>query len=148
MTVLYRKYRNFLTDTYGVVSSFEHGIFGQSVFHSHIQLVPHNLLPKDVIAEGGDHYTQLPALSHLKNILRSDGGYLYFANNENDWIVDNRLTTPRFFRDRFAKALGYPERGNWKAMATNHDMMLWATTVKQKTLAKYRNSSTYGKNNS
>ena len=57
MLALYEKYQKILTTIYGGVSSFEHGIFGQSVFHSHIQLVPVSLSPDSIITEGKDHYT-------------------------------------------------------------------------------------------
>jgi len=39
------------------------------------------------------------------------------------WNVDISLGAPRFFRDRFANALGAPERGNWKTMETNSGLM-------------------------
>jgi hypothetical protein len=35
---------------------------------------------------------------------------------DNKWVVDVNLAAPRFFRDRFAVALGKPEKGNWKQM--------------------------------
>lgn len=42
------------------------------------------------------------------------------------WVVDTGLGAPRFFRDRFAAALGKPERGNWKNIHTDEKIM--ATT--------------------
>jgi hypothetical protein len=40
--------------------------------------------------------------------------------------VDPILGSPRFFRDRFAKALGRAERGNWKEMHGSPKVMFEA----------------------
>lgn len=120
---LYEKFLNlnsrinqFLKKEYGRVSSFEHGIFGQTVFHSHIHYLPFNGSPDQIIPEGKEKLNKINDLSELKLLVKKDGGYLFFSIGEDLWSVDKSLAAPRFFRDRFAKALGRSERGNWKKM--------------------------------
>lgn len=120
---LYQKTAQFLVQAYGSVATFEHGIFGQTVFHSHVHLLPFAGQPEDIVPEGAPHFTEIKELSELKRRLTADGGYLFFSIGEKNWIVDAKLVAPRFFRDRFASALGKPERGNWKEMHGNESLM-------------------------
>ena len=108
------KISGFLRKTYGVCSSFEHGKLGQTVFHSHVHYLPFQGNALDIVPEGNDRLTQLKSLSNPKSLYEKSGGYLYFSTEDGAWIVDPSLAAPRFFRDRFASALGRPERGNWK----------------------------------
>lgn len=114
--VLNDKLKNFVKKTYNKVSIFEHGIFGQTVFHSHIHYLPFEGNPTEIVPEGTSKFTQLGNLNGLKNLFKKEGGYLYFSIANNLWKVDVSISQPRFFRDRFAKVLGRPERGNWKKM--------------------------------
>jgi diadenosine tetraphosphate (Ap4A) HIT family hydrolase len=116
---LYKKFSNFLQSEYNSFSSFEHGIFGQTVFHSHIQMMPFSGLPSEIVPEGTDKLTGFNKIEELRKVFTKDGGYLFFSIGEHKWVVDKSLAVPRFFRDRFAKALGKPERGNWKEMRKN-----------------------------
>ena len=112
----------FLRGKYGSVSSFEHGIFGQTVYHSHIHYMPFNGKPTDIVPEGKHQITKIRDLNKLKNFFNRDGGYLYFSIDDNLWVVDVHLAAPRFFRDRFAVALGRPERANWKKMSVDRKL--------------------------
>ena len=76
-----------------------------------------------IIPEGRDKLTKLNKLSDLKDVFKRDNQYLFFSIEKKLWIVDLSLGEPRFFRDRFAKALGIPERGNWKQMHSNKQIM-------------------------
>lgn len=114
---------NFLAENYGSVSSFEHGKFGQTVYHSHVHYLPFNGSPKDIIPEGGNKIYPFENIKELKDIFQKDGGYLYFSIGSKKWTVDKSLTASRFFRDRYAKALNHPKRGNWKAMHFNEEIM-------------------------
>ena len=49
--------------------------------------------------------------------------YLFLSIKRQNWLADLKLGQPRFFRDRFAKALKAPERGNWKQMHQDQDLM-------------------------
>jgi len=118
-----KKVSQFVSSEYGYVSSFEHGVFGQTVFHSHVHYIPFNGKPTDIIPEGEDKLTKIQSLDELKPFLKKDGGYLFFSIGKDQWVVDPQIAAPRFFRDRFAKALGRPERGNWKAMRANEELM-------------------------
>lgn len=136
MLVLYDKYKKLLTDIYGGVSSFEHGIFGQSVFHSHIQLVPVSFSSENIITEGSDYYAPLGNMNNLRNALGSEGGYLYFTNNSGGWLANKNLSSSGFFGRRFANALGCPERGDWRAMNADPNIMQWADTAIQAAFKK------------
>ncbi|MBU1000116.1 HIT domain-containing protein [Patescibacteria group bacterium] len=113
---LYQKVSDYLLKEYGSVSSFEHGKFGQTVFHSHIHLLPFKGDLEAIIPEGKEKVTSINNLSELKRIFKKHSGYLFFSIGGDKWVVDVSLIVPRFFRDRFAKELGKPERGNWKEM--------------------------------
>ena len=121
--LLYKKASDFLKINYHAVSTFEHGKFGQTVFHSHVHFLPFDGSPLDIVPEGQEKLRVLPDLSNLKELFKKDGGYLFFSIGTDQWSVDVSLVAPRFFRDRFANALGRPERGNWKAMRLNKAIM-------------------------
>jgi diadenosine tetraphosphate (Ap4A) HIT family hydrolase len=114
-----KKVRVFLNCAYGSATSFEHGKFGQTIFHSHIHYLPFSGKPLLIIPEGAPKIKKVASLSNLIKIFKKDGGYLYFSIGEKKWVVDPSLTVPRFFRDRFAEVLGRPERGNWKLIVEN-----------------------------
>jgi len=124
---LFRKYSDFIQKTYGSVSTFEHGKIGQTVFHSHIHLLPFAGSPEEIIPEGLQNLTLFSDFSHLKTIYEKEGKYLYFSISNQMWTVNTELGAPRFFRDRFANALHVSERGNWKEMNKNKDIMQKAT---------------------
>lgn len=113
----------FLLNEYGKVSSFEHGKFGQTVFHSHVHYVPFNGLPSDIVPEGKEKLTRLNDFSELKKLYDKEGGYLFFSIGNHMWSVDKGIAAPRFFRDRNAAVFDKPERGNWKTMSVNKNIM-------------------------
>jgi len=121
---LHAKVMKFLHEEYGQpVGVFEHGKLGQTVFHSHVHYMPFVGTPTDIVPEGANKLSPLANLSDLKGIFGREGGYLYFGIDDAMWTVDTSLAAPRFFRDRFARALGVPEYGNWKAMHENPTIM-------------------------
>lgn len=120
---LYKKCSDFVKKTYGSISTFEHGKFGQTVFHSHVHLMPFTGSTIDIIPEGKEKLTKIDNLEELRTYFKRDGGYLFFSIEDSMWIVDLSLAVPRFFRDRFALALHKPERGNWKTMRANEKLM-------------------------
>lgn len=106
----------FVKKHYGSVSTFEHGKIGQTVFHSHVHVLPYAGDPTTIVPEGRDHLVALPSFIELQRLYEHYGRYLFYSIGDLAWVVDPTLAAPRFFRDRFASALGRPERGNWKAM--------------------------------
>lgn len=120
---LYGKCSDFLRETYGSVSSFEHGRIGQTVFHSHIQMFPFIGSENEIIPEGNSFLTEIQTINELRNIFKNKEMYLFFSIEDKMWIVDTHIGKPRFFRDRFAIALHHPERGNWKEMRINKLIM-------------------------
>lgn len=123
---LYLQSERFLRESYGSVSAFEHGVVGQTVPHAHVHLLPYAGAPEAIVPEGSDHLTTLKHLSDLRSAFTKDGQYLFFSMGERSFFVDTELGVPRFFRDRFAKALGRSERGDWKAMEDDAALMALA----------------------
>lgn len=123
---LYDEFSTFLLVTYGSVASFEHGKIGQTVFHSHVHLLPFNGEPSEIILEGKDKLTKMKLLAELNDTFKTNGQYLFFSIGKNLWIVDTALGAPGFFRNRFASALGRSERGNWKRMHADATLMAQA----------------------
>ena len=121
--VILEKVRRFVKSNYRSESVFEHGGFGQTVFHSHIHILPFKDKPEAIVPEGNRYIRRLENFEDLKKLYNEEGGYLLFTTAQDMWTVDPKLTTPRFFRDRYAKALGRPERGNWKEAHDNEQLM-------------------------
>ena len=120
---LYRACSIFVDKYYGSCCSFEHGVIGQTVFHSHIHILPAKIISLQIIPEGEKYLKPLESISSLRSIYGEHGKYLFMSIRGVLQTVDTRLGVPRFFRDRFSSALGKPERGNWKEMRANSDLM-------------------------
>ncbi len=120
---LYQKFSHFIKITYGSISSFEHGKIGQTVFHSHVHILPFKGSPHDIIPEGNNNITLIHNFSDLLRAYAKDAQYLFFSIGDDKWLVNIRLGNPGFFRNRFAQALGNPLRGDWKMMSKNNELM-------------------------
>lgn len=120
---LYQETMDFLRTTYGKASAFEHGKIGQTVFHSHVHFLPWEGEFIYIIPEGKQHMSSLAQLGDLRTVFAKDQLYLFLAIGDEQWLVNTTLGTPRFFRDRFAKVLGNPLRGDWKSMRENPVLM-------------------------
>lgn len=131
----YEHVTTFLREHYGSVSTFEHGKTGQTVFHSHVHFLPYAGDPTTIVPEGRDRLVALPSFADLQRLYAHYGRYLFFAIGDLAWVVDPSLSAPRFFRDRFASALGRPERGNWKTMHGDAQLMLMARQENARTQA-------------
>lgn len=129
----YEKVSAFVQKHYGSASTFEHGKIGQSVFHSHVHILPFEGEPTQIVPEGLDHCTPLSKIEDLRSLYRREGMYLFFSIGNRRWMVDTSLAAPRFFRDRFAAALGRPERGNWKEMHMDEQLMAAGQTENART---------------
>jgi diadenosine tetraphosphate (Ap4A) HIT family hydrolase len=139
---LHQKVSNFVRSTYGSVGVFEHGKLGQTVFHSHVHYLPFAGKPEDIIPEGTDKIQPLSDLADLRAIFEREKGYLFFGIDDQHWTVDTELAAPRFFRDRFAVALKVPERGNWKAMREDPEIMKSVKAYNDATQAKWESFKT------
>ncbi|HSW48051.1 MAG TPA: HIT domain-containing protein [Candidatus Saccharimonadales bacterium] len=122
-TELYKKFSKFIAYEYGSISTFEHGKISQTVFHSHVHLLPFKGKAIDIVPEGMDKLNEIKTIDKLKDIYKKEGNYLFFSIGNKMWVVDTVIAKPRFFRDRFANALGSEQKGNWKEMDTNEDLM-------------------------
>ena len=120
---LNKYFSDFIKKEYGSVATFEHGKIGQTVFHSHIHLLPFSGNSETIIPEGKKFFKSVKNLDSLKNFFERDGKYLYFSIGKNMLLVDIKLGTPGFFRNRFAVALNNPGRGDWKTMRNDKNIM-------------------------
>lgn len=133
----YQRLSAFIKDSYGAVSSFEHGITGQTVFHAHVHILPYNGKPTNIVSEGMNHLRDIP-IDQVIKIFTKEGKYLFFSLEDKSWFVDSILGRPRFFRDRFARAIGVPERGDWKSMHENVMLMQKASKENNSVQAKWK----------
>lgn len=138
---LFDEFSSFIKKTYGSVGTFEHGKIGQTVFHSHVHILPFNGVPLDIVIEGEKYLIPFEDFSFLKSVYKKEDKYLYFSIGDKKWIVDADLGVPRFFRDRFAKALGVVNKGNWKEMDSNNEVMKKAEIEIKNLQDKYREYS-------
>lgn len=118
---VYSNVSDFLISHYGSVASFEHGIWGQSVYHSHVHLLPFGGSPEEIIPEG--KFRKIERWHDLQESFKKEGGHLFFSIGSEKWLADQSLSAPRVLRDRLAIALGCPERGNWKEMHNVKELM-------------------------
>jgi diadenosine tetraphosphate (Ap4A) HIT family hydrolase len=109
---LYDKVAKFLLDNYGLVSSFEHGKIGQTVFHAHMHFLPYDGRPENIIPE--NKFRAIQKLSDPRTIFAQNKEYLFFSIGKNLWVVEPTVVSPGFFRQRFAQALKRAERGDWR----------------------------------
>jgi diadenosine tetraphosphate (Ap4A) HIT family hydrolase len=128
----------FVKKNYGSVSTFEHGKIGQTVFHSHVHLLPYKGDPLTIVPEGKIHLVALPSFVELQRLYEHYGRYLFFSIGDLAWVADPSLAAPRFFRDRFASTLGRPERGNWKNMHIDTQLMDSARKDNEKVKALWK----------
>mgnify|MGYP001178319778 CR=1 FL=1 len=135
---LYKKFSLFLQKIYGSVSSFEHGKIGQTVFHAHVHLLPYRGDIYAIVPEENS-LTPVDGISFMKNYFQKHGQYLFVSTENNSWMVDTKIGQPRFFRDRFAAALGEPARGNWKTMHEDEQRMKKAATESRTLIEKWKN---------
>jgi diadenosine tetraphosphate (Ap4A) HIT family hydrolase len=136
---VYKKVCIFIKDEYGSVSTFEHGKLGQTVFHSHVHILPFKGKPEDIMPEGNDKTETISAISELTKVFESKGQYLFFSIENQMWLVDTDLGFPRFFRDKFAQAVGRQERGNWKQMHEDANLMSVADAENERLRVKWKN---------
>jgi len=115
---LYEKVMAFMNKTYGKTAVFEHGITGQTIFHAHTHFLPFSGLIEDVVPEK-DSLRKISELKEIRDEFADKGKYLYVAIDDKRWLVDTNIGFPRFFRDRFAEAMGAIERENWKKAKDN-----------------------------
>ncbi|MDB4984405.1 MAG: hypothetical protein JWM20_584 [Patescibacteria group bacterium] len=136
--LLYEKVKNFIKKEYGNVSTFEHGKIGQLVFHSHMHVLPFSGLPTSIIPEGESHIDSTKGIDALNQTYKSDGQYLFFSIGDGNFLVDTNLGYPRFFRDRFAGALGNANRANWKEMHEDAELMALAHLENLRVMEKWK----------
>ncbi len=134
---LYKQFSLFLRDTYGKISTFEHGKIGQTVFHAHVHLLPYTGSIERIVPEVSSLFS-VRGIKETQKYFHKDGQYLFVSVNDHAWMVDVKLGKPRFFRDRFAAASGAAERGNWKAMHQNKTLMKKASAEIARLVAKWK----------
>lgn len=128
----------FLNREYGAVCVFERGRIQRAIFHSHVHFLPFQGRPDQIVTEGWKHVAPLHSLEQLRYAFEEDNGYLFFALKDKLWLADPNIGAPRFFRERIARALGTPEKGNWKGMAKDENLMTEAAADIRKLAETYR----------
>lgn len=91
-----------------------------------------------MIPEGSAHLRPWKSFNNLAAELHTSGGYLFFSVGRQKWLVDVAMAQPRFFRDRFAKALGRPELADWKAVRSDATIMGQFSSYNANTLQQWR----------
>lgn len=135
--ILYESIKKWVETQYGSVATFEHGRIGQTVFHSHIHFLPFACQPGQIIPEGSQHLHSLSSLQDLVPLFQKEAKYLFFSIGADMWTVDPLLGAPRFFRDRFAAALGCPEKGNWKITRANPTLVASDQEINKRCQRRY-----------
>jgi histidine triad (HIT) family protein len=120
---IYREVKDSLKNIYGSIAAFEHGKIGQTVFHSHVHIFPFGGDFDSIIAEGKSFASPLEEIDGLVDIYRKDGRYLFLSIGGERWTIDPKLGEPGFFLSRFARAMGKPDRADWKTMSLNDKLM-------------------------
>ena len=120
---VYQQICRWVYNKYGSVATFEHGKIGQTVFHSHVHVLPFQGEIEQIVPEGKENLQSMQKIEELIDLFQREGQYLFFSINQQKWIVDTSLGFPRFFRDRFARALGCHQRADWKATSKDPKLM-------------------------
>jgi len=116
------KVSKFMEFNYVTYAVFEHGIIGQTVFHAHVHLLPFTGTIHDIIPNT-DQTHEIATLGDIRYYYVIYKKYLFIQVNNNYFIVNNELGRPRFFRDRFAELLNVSERGNWKKVREQKEIV-------------------------
>ncbi|MFA5076034.1 MAG: HIT family protein [Patescibacteria group bacterium] len=117
----YQKISQFISNNYGPVAVFEHGIAGQTVPHCHVHFLPFNGNVADIISQA-DKLKEVSSLDELRREFVNKGEYLFLEVGGKQYLVDTIIGYPRFFRELFAAALGAPERANWRVARQDPDI--------------------------
>jgi diadenosine tetraphosphate (Ap4A) HIT family hydrolase len=117
----YEKVSQFIKNNYGPLVVFEHGITGQTVFHSHVHFLPFKGQLVDIISQA-DEAKKIDSLDQIQEEFKAKGQYLFLEVASQKYLIDTAIGQPRFFRELLAKALGAPERADWRA--TEKDPLL------------------------
>ncbi len=102
---------------------FEHGIYGQSISHAHMHIIPiksghYNLKNIKENFFKGLKSTKIENFSKLADIFREEGSYLYLKENGQNWVFHTK-DAPNgkyIFRKQFANFTGLHGLSDWKAM--------------------------------
>ena len=68
----------------------------------------------DQVVADKDKYNQVDSLDDVKDEFNKQGKYLQVEVRNKIYLVDTAIGYPKFFRELFAKALGAPERADWR----------------------------------
>ena len=117
------------------ITTFEHGIVGQTIKHAHIHILPTvvDLTPKIRTDFPKCEFEEQTYPGQLQNhYLEKQEPYL-------NWTVGDRIAMlcwnppapSQYLRILTAELLGRPERANWRTMDPELDKKLWTETVQR-----------------
>lgn len=117
------------------VTTFEHGIVGQTIKHAHIHILP------TIIDVTPRIRADFPTSEFEDNLYPGQLQELYQKRREPylQWTIADREAVicwnppapSQYLRIVVAEALGRPERANWRQMDPELDKKLWTETVQR-----------------
>ncbi|MEX2090736.1 MAG: HIT domain-containing protein [Candidatus Paceibacterota bacterium] len=116
------------------VTTFEHGIVGQTVKHAHIHAIPAVInMTRRIQSDFPSAEIQEIQLDQLQDLYRErKEPYLFWTTTgARARVCWNPPAPPQYLRIIAADALGHPERANWREMDPELDKKLGEETVRR-----------------
>ncbi|MBU6500495.1 MAG: hypothetical protein KGJ89_01545 [Patescibacteria group bacterium] len=117
------------------VTIVEHGKVAQTIPHAHIHIIPFDIKPSVAIAKDfpNAEVESFYPLSKLATLYQKNPRpYLFWiGHDEGPQVCWNPPAESMYWRIVAAKALGRPERANWRTMDPELDRQLWSETVER-----------------
>ena len=102
---------------------YEHGIYGQSINHAHLHLLPeksryYNLEKIEDNLFRGLKRSRLESFAELKEIFKNEGSYFYLEVHGKKWVfhTKDKPEGKYIFRKEFARFTGMHGLANWQTM--------------------------------
>lgn len=105
----------FLQSEFAAPFFFEHGIAGQTVPHAHLHAVPGRAAILDILSTGR-YAIALRDWAEVRRYHQTAGPYLYFEQDGQAWLISGTSVPAGFVRHLAARALGVPERADWRGI--------------------------------
>ncbi|MEX2053204.1 MAG: hypothetical protein WD898_03195 [Candidatus Paceibacterota bacterium] len=119
----------------GAITTFEHGIVGQTIEHAHLHILPMALDPTSRIMADfpGSEIQELDSFLQIQELYSENPRpYLFWSIlNTRFFVCWDPPAPAQYLRTVFADLLGKPERANWRNMDPDLDKKLWSGTVER-----------------
>jgi len=84
---------------------------------ANMSLFPQTIF-SDVVTEQNS-LIRISSIASLQSIYKEEDGYMFLSVEDKMYNVNRSLASPGLLRELFARALGYPSRGNWRQAHNN-----------------------------